>query len=110
MDAGAGTGLIGVELHKCNYSNVDALDISQEMLDEAKKKNVYRKFICAALSDQRTPGVETGQYDVLICVGTLTFAHVHPTAFVEMIRMVKNGESGKDAMGRDQGPNSRSLP
>lgn len=98
MDAGAGTGLVGVELHKQGYSNVDALDISQAMLDEAKKKNVYKKFICAALSDQRTPGVETGQYDALICVGTLVFAHVRPTAFVEMIRMVKNGELRKGAM------------
>ncbi|KAJ7321192.1 Methyltransferase domain [Desmophyllum pertusum] len=91
MDAGAGTGLVGVELHKHDYSNVDALDISQEMLNEAKKKNVYSKFICAPLSDQRTPGIETDAYDALICVGTLSLAHVRPTAFVEMIRMVRNG-------------------
>ena len=91
MDAGAGTGLIGVELHKQGYSDVDALDISQEMLNEAKKKNAYRKFICAPLSDQRTPGVETDEYDALICVGTLIFSHVRPTAFVELIRMVRNG-------------------
>ncbi|KAJ7321191.1 Methyltransferase domain [Desmophyllum pertusum] len=44
MDAGAGTGLVGIELHKHDYSNVDALDISQEMLNEAKKTNVYSKI------------------------------------------------------------------
>ena len=99
MDAGAGTGLVGVELHKQGYCNVDALDISQAMLDEAKRKNVYKKFICASLGDQRTPGVETGQYDALICVGTLGFAHVRPTGFVEMIRMVKNGELKKGCNG-----------
>ena len=103
MDAGAGTGLVGVELHKQGYRNVDALDISQTMLDEAKKKNVYKKFICAALNDQRTPAVETGQYDALICVGTLVFAHVRPTAFVEMIRMVKNGELRKGVIGNGAG-------
>ncbi|KAL9967994.1 hypothetical protein ACROYT_G026318 [Oculina patagonica] len=91
MDAGAGTGLVGVELHKLGYDNIDALDISQGMLNEAKKKNVYQKFICAPLSDQRTPGIEAGEYDALVCVGTLVFAHVKPAAFDEIVRMVKNG-------------------
>ena len=47
IDAGAGTGLAGEELFKLGYTNIDALDISQEMLNEAKKKNVYKKLICA---------------------------------------------------------------
>ena len=45
VDAAAGTGLIGVELNKLGYTNLCALDISPEMLDEAKKKNVYTKFL-----------------------------------------------------------------
>ena len=69
MDAGAGTGLVGIELQKFGFSTIDALDISPGMLEEAKKKNVYKKFICAALSDQRIPEIKTGEYDVLICVG-----------------------------------------
>lgn len=92
IDAGAGTGLIGVELKNLGYSDIDALDISQEMLNVAKEKNAYRKFICAPLSDQRTPGVETDEYDALLCCGTLILAHVRPAAFDEMIRMVRNGE------------------
>ena len=106
MDAGAGTGLVGIELHKHDYSNVDALDISQEMLNEAKKTNVYSKFICAPLSDQRIPGVETGAYDALISVGTLIIAHVRPTAFVEMIRVVRNGEypPGECPLGKSVSP------
>ena len=43
MDAGAGTGLVGVELHKFGFTTIDALDISPGMLNEAKKKNVYKK-------------------------------------------------------------------
>ena len=92
MDAGAGTGLLGVELHKLGYANIDALDISQGMLNEAKKTNVYQNFICAPINDQRTPGVETDEYDALVCLGTLVFAHVRPAAIVEIIRMVRNGE------------------
>ena len=91
MDAGAGTGNIGVELRKLGYTNLHALDISQEMLDEAKKKNVYKEVICAPLNDQRIPEINTGEFDALICCGTLVFGHVHSGAFVEMTRMVKIG-------------------
>ena len=92
MDAGAGTGLVGVELHKFGFTTIDALDISPGMLNEAKKKNVYTKFICAVLGDQRIPEVETGEYDVLICIGVFAIAHVPPVALVEMMRMVRPGE------------------
>lgn len=91
MDAGAGTGLVGVELHKFGFTTIDALDISPGMLNEAKKKNVYTKFICTALGDQRIPEVETGEYDVLICIGVFAIAHVPPVALTEMMRMVRPG-------------------
>merc|ERR1712026_75661 len=91
LDAGAGTGLVGEALAKLGYTNVDALDISQEMLDEAEKKKVYTKFFCAPLNEQRNPEIETGAYHALVCVGTLLAAHVRAEALDEMIRMVKNG-------------------
>ena len=92
IDAGAGTGLVGEALAKLGYANVDALDISQEMLDEAEKKKVYTKFFCAPLNEKRNPEIETGAYDVLVCVGTLLAAHVRADALDEMIRMVKTGK------------------
>ena len=92
IDAGAGTGNVGVELHKLGYTDLHALDISQEMLNEAKKKNVYNKFICTSLTDQRIPEINTGEYDALICAGTLATGHVRSSAFEEMIRMVKIGK------------------
>ncbi|XP_078362183.1 methyltransferase-like protein 27 isoform X2 [Oculina patagonica] len=91
IDAGAGTGLAGVELSKLGYTNIDALDISQEMLNEAKKKNVYTRLICASLTDKRNPEIETGEYQVLISTGALAIAHVQPEALEEMIRMVEKG-------------------
>ena len=84
-----------IELQKRGYTNVHALDISQAMLNEAKKKNVpYKRFICAPLTEKRIPEIETGEFDALISAGVLLKAHVRPSAFVEMIRMVKTGESG----------------
>lgn len=92
IDVAAGTGLIGVELQKLGYTALHALDISQEMLKEAEKKHVYKKIICAALNDQRIPEIETGEYDALVCGGTMLTGHIRSSALVEMIRIVKIGK------------------
>ena len=83
-----------MELFKLGYTNIDALDLSQEMLNEAKKKNIYKKLICAPLTERRISEIETGQYYAMISSGTLVIAHVRPEAVEEMIRMVKPGKSG----------------
>ena len=44
LDAGAGTGLVGMLLGKLGYTNLVAMDMSRGMLEEARKKNVYREF------------------------------------------------------------------
>lgn len=92
LDAGAGTGIVGKVLQNLGYTNIDALDISQKMLDEAKKLNVYKEFFCAPLSAEPIAEIPTNQYDGLICVGTLTVGHVKPVAFDEILRVVKPGK------------------
>ena len=92
IDVAAGTGLIGVELQKLGYTNLHALDISQEMLNEAKKKNVYKKLICAALNDQQIAEIKTGEFDALVCASTMLTGHIRSSALVEMIRIVKIGK------------------
>ncbi|XP_058941868.2 methyltransferase-like protein 27 [Pocillopora verrucosa] len=89
IDAGAGTGLIGVELKKLGYTNLCALDISAEMLTEAKKKEIYTEFICTSLNGQSIPQIKSGQFDALICGGALITGRIGSSAFVEMIRMVQ---------------------
>ena len=93
IDAGAGTGLIGVELKKLGYTNLCALDITDEMLKEAKKKEVYTEFICMSLNGQPIPQIKSGQFDALICGGALITGRIASSAFVEMIRMVQTGRS-----------------
>ncbi|XP_078376600.1 methyltransferase-like protein 27 [Oculina patagonica] len=91
IDVAAGTGLTGVELNKLGYTNIDALDMSQEMLNEAKKKNVYKRFICAPLTDQRILEIETGAYDALVCVNAIGNKHILQSAMAEMCRFVSKG-------------------
>ena len=92
IDAAAGTGLIGVELNKLGYTNLCALDISPKMLDEAKKKNVYTKFICSSLSDRPNPEIAPKEFDALICGGSMLVGHIGPSALIEMIRIIKIGK------------------
>ena len=94
--AGAGTGLIGVEIKKLGYTNLCALDISAEMLTEAKKKEIYTEFICTSLNGQPIPQIKSGQFDALICGGALITGRIGSSAFVEMIRMVQTGGSEYD--------------
>ncbi|KAJ7371941.1 Methyltransferase domain [Desmophyllum pertusum] len=91
LDAGTGTGIVAKVLQDLGYTNMDALDISQKMLDEAKKLNVHKEFICAPLSAEPIAEIATDQYDALICVGTLTVGHVKPVALDEIVRIVKPG-------------------
>ncbi len=44
LDAGAGTGIVGRILAKQGYTNLVAMDLSEGMLEQARKKNVYREL------------------------------------------------------------------
>jgi predicted TPR repeat methyltransferase len=89
LDAGCGTGLGGVALAELGARVIDGVDISSGMLAQARKTGVYRDLREMDLS-VRLP-LEDGRYDVLVCVGTLTQAHVGPEALDEFVRVVKQG-------------------
>ena len=91
LDAGAGTGIIGEMLIQLGYKNIDALDISKEMLDLAAKKNVYKRLICAPLSDVHIDEIQTGEYDVTLCAGTIVCGQAKPVALDECVRHVRPG-------------------
>ena len=89
LDAGAGTGMVGEVLAKMGYSNMVAMDISPGMLEEARKKNVYREF------DQMVMGESldyaTDSFDAVISVGVLTVGHAPASSLDELIRITKPG-------------------
>jgi predicted TPR repeat methyltransferase len=89
LDAGCGTGLVGEELARKGYTRMDALDYSREMLEEAKRKQLYRDHIQADLS---TPlNLEDDRYDAVVCTGTFTYGHVKANAFDELVRVTRPG-------------------
>lgn len=88
LDAGCGTGLVGQILHKKNYKNIVGVDFSQEMIDRAHKKNVYKSLSLCDLTERLE--FEDGSFDAVICAGTFTCGHVGPEALYEMVRITKN--------------------
>ena len=87
LDAGCGTGLVGIELKKNNYFNIDGLDLSKKLLDLIPK-GYYNKLGIADLN--KSINICNNFYDAVLCVGTFTFGHVKPHALDEFIRITKN--------------------
>ena len=87
LDAGCGTGLVGIELKKYGYSNIEGVDFSQSMLDLVPR-GTYKKIEKIDLN--KPLKFKDNMYDVLMCVGTFTYGHVKPKALDELIRITKN--------------------
>lgn len=88
LDAGCGTGLVGVILSQNGFRTIDGLDISKGMLEQAKKTGSYRSLWEADLTKPIECADQT--YDVVICVGTFTKGHVgHDPALMEFLRVIR---------------------
>ena len=87
LDAGCGTGLVGIELKKYGYSNIEGVDFSQNMLDLVPQ-GIYKKVEKVDLN--KPLKFKANMYDVVMCVGTFTYGHVKSKALDELIRIIKN--------------------
>ncbi len=89
LDAGVGTGLVGVELKGLGYTDITGMDMSQGMLDEAAKKGLYRQL------DQMVMGEKLdyadGAFDAVISIGVLTLGHAPAESLDELVRVTKSG-------------------
>ncbi len=89
LDAGAGTGLVGRCLADAGFTNLAAMDLSQGMLEEARKKGVYSSFHQMTLGE--TLGFDTAAFDAVISVGVFTLGHAPVNSFDELVRVTKPG-------------------
>ncbi|KAH8725703.1 S-adenosyl-L-methionine-dependent methyltransferase [Phaeosphaeriaceae sp. PMI808] len=89
VDAGCGTGLVGIELAKFGAKDIDGLDISNGMLEVALKTGKYKDLKIADLTTRLPVG--DGTYDALTCCGTFTHGHLGPEPLGEFVRVVKIG-------------------
>jgi SAM-dependent methyltransferase len=104
LDAGCGTGLVAEHLARGMLDGgvggggggggggvqvaIDGLDLSPDMLREARKTGVYRELALADLTGE-VQRPDDG-YDVVTCCGTFTHGHVGPDpALRTFVRVVK---------------------
>jgi MFS family permease len=89
LDAGAGTGLLGVELARAGFRRLDGVDMSGRMLDQAAGKGVYRDLRIGTLGGALD--YETGSYDGVVSAGVLTAGHAPATSLDELVRVTRPG-------------------
>ena len=89
LDAGAGTGLVGQFLGTLGYDNLVAMDLSNEMLNKAREKGVYREFHQMDMAE--TLNFPDDSFDAVVCAGVLTFSHAPAKSLYEMVRVTRPG-------------------
>ncbi|KAI6647364.1 Methyltransferase type 11 [Oopsacas minuta] len=65
---GAGTGMCGELLKSAGYINMTAIDLSVSMLEQAKKKGIYKAVVQKDLNEDSLDEFE-GQFNAVICIG-----------------------------------------
>jgi predicted TPR repeat methyltransferase len=85
-DIGCGTGLTAQALNT-DKSNIDGFDISDEMLDKAREKNIYNTLYNADLTQPLDPHSE--HYGGLISSGTFTLGHLGPEDLAHLLQILK---------------------
>jgi len=95
LDVGCGTGVVGVALRDGGIDAVDGIDISQEMLDQARSKKAqdgsfaYTELIQADLTE--TIALESNTYAGIVSAGTFTHGHLGPESLDELWRVAAPG-------------------
>nr|VFK40413.1 MAG: Methyltransferase domain-containing protein [Candidatus Kentron sp. TC]VFK41890.1 MAG: Methyltransferase domain-containing protein [Candidatus Kentron sp. TC]VFK57660.1 MAG: Methyltransferase domain-containing protein [Candidatus Kentron sp. TC] len=89
LDVGAGTGLFGQLLYGSGYRNLVGMDVSEGMLIEARKKDVYLALHRGVLG--KPLGFSSDTFDAAIAVGVFAPGNGPPAAFDELIRVIRPG-------------------
>ena len=89
LDAGCGTGLVGVLLKEVGTSSLTGIDYSSGMLAEAERKGVYDALHRMDMNLPLT--LPSASYDAVTCIGTFTSTHVKPEAVTELARVTRSG-------------------
>ena len=89
LDVGAGTGLVGELLYRTGNKKIIGIDISPEMLEQAKSKECYSSLMEADVT--RKIPLKSNSIGAIVSAGTFTHGHVGPDAFDELLRIIKPG-------------------
>lgn len=89
LDAGCGTGLVGIELHALGYRHIDGFDLSESMAEQAGASGVYRDLAGGINMMQAEQSYSAGSYDAVLSVGVFTLGHVPPEALQVLLQLIR---------------------
>ncbi|MDC1286832.1 class I SAM-dependent methyltransferase [Gammaproteobacteria bacterium] len=90
LDAGCGTGLVGVELKALGYGHIDGFDLSSEMADLAIATGAYRRVADNIDMMRAHQDYPQREYDALLSIGVFTLGHVPPQALQVLVQLVRH--------------------
>jgi predicted TPR repeat methyltransferase len=89
LDAGAGTGLMGLVLAPLGYRDLIGIDVSRDMLEYAREKGVYRDLRQMELGGRLDLPSEA--FAAVVAAGVFAAGHAPPESFEDLIRVTKPG-------------------
>ncbi|XP_046547356.1 uncharacterized protein LOC124257355 isoform X3 [Haliotis rubra] len=80
------------KMRKQGFLHIDGLEPSERMLEQAKKNNLYERYICDILAD-KTLDIADDTYNIVTVVGLSSeiFSTLPIKAFEELVRITKSG-------------------
>ena len=93
LEAGCGTGNIGRAALQAGYADLEGFEPSAKMIEEAKKKNVFKKIIQGFLTvPEEMPKEYEGAFDVVFSVGVFLHPnHAYAPAYECLLYAAKKG-------------------
>ncbi|MDX8443059.1 class I SAM-dependent DNA methyltransferase [Mesorhizobium australafricanum] len=89
LDAGCGTGLVGMELERLGFRSIDGFDLSEAMVEKARETGVYRHIRADVDLNSSLTGYPDASYDITVCCGVFTLGHVRPDGLRELTRVTR---------------------
>lgn len=82
---------MGSLLKQHGYTDIDAHDGAEKMLEIAKLKHAYQNYVCAIFEPGKDSPIPSDSYDGLVTVGSFVPGHLNSDHVSELLRIVKNG-------------------
>ena len=91
LDAGCGTGLVGIELVTLGYMEVDGFDLSESMAQQAIDTGAYQQVLGEIDMMRAAEHYAASSYDAILSIGVFTLGHVPPEALEVLLQLLKVG-------------------
>ncbi|MFC1516754.1 class I SAM-dependent DNA methyltransferase [Thermodesulfobacteriota bacterium] len=89
LDAGVGTGILGETLALMGYNDIIGIDISEGMMEIARKKGVHLSLHRMTLGEHLDFPDNT--FTGSVAMGVFTLGHAPPESLDELIRITESG-------------------